>query len=88
MDRTDEVPDYTVQRAVVHAMAGEDEAALTRLEQAYQGGYQNAGRLEFAPFFDDIREDPRYRALIDQMRADRERMRRTIEREELATGER
>jgi hypothetical protein len=43
-----------------------------------------------APFakFDQVRDDPRFRALLDDMRAELDRQRRALERDGLAITER
>jgi len=39
------------------------------------------------PVYDPVRDDPRFRALIDDMRAELDRQRRALERDGLAIAE-
>jgi len=88
LERTRELPAIPYQLAAVHAALGEDETALRWLRQAYDGGFKGYRRTALAPFFEDLRDHPEFRSIIESMKADVERMRLEIEREETAAGER
>jgi protein kinase/serine/threonine-protein kinase len=88
LERTQEQPGLFAQRAALYAARGETDAALSDLDRAYRGGFKGHRSLDGSPFFESVQDDPRFRSLIDQMQADKEPMRLTIEREEIASGER
>ncbi len=61
--------------AGIHALRNDVDEALDWLERAYDMGYRFPRPIEQNPFFDSIRNQPRYRRLIERMHADIERMR-------------
>ena len=43
---------------------GEAEAALAELERAFEMGFQDFAALEASPYFEALRQDPRYGELV------------------------
>jgi tetratricopeptide (TPR) repeat protein len=79
--------------ASVYLFQGRNDDALNEWRTAFENGWNGTGtdpNREWwfidAPFakFDPVRDDPRFRALVDDMRADLDRQRRALEREGLA----
>ena len=75
---------------------GRHDEALTEWRVAFENGWNGTpanGSQELlfieAPFakFDPVRDDPRYRALLDDMRAELDRQRRALERDGLAIAD-
>ena len=54
--------------AAVHAWRGEKDAAFRRLEQAFGGGDSSLMYLPFDPLMRNLRDDPRYAALLKRLR--------------------
>ncbi|HEX4963040.1 MAG TPA: hypothetical protein VF173_19575 [Thermoanaerobaculia bacterium] len=52
-----------------HAHGGDKDAALHDLEQASSRGYRDADRVATDPDFDSLRQDPRWKTFVDQVRA-------------------
>ena len=52
-----------------HARAGNREAALRDLEQASSHGYRDADRVATDSDFDSLRQDPRWKSFVDQVKA-------------------
>jgi TolB-like protein/Flp pilus assembly protein TadD len=63
---------YGVDRAKIHVLRGDTESALAELEQIVQSGWRYHWRfyLEFDPVLEPLRDEPRFQALVDQIRAD------------------
>jgi tetratricopeptide (TPR) repeat protein len=57
--------------AVTHARAGNRNKALEALKKAADRGFSDAERIEQEPAFVPLRNDPRYRAALDVVRANR-----------------
>jgi TolB-like protein len=75
--------------AAIHSALGNTDEALELVEQAYEAGYQpGRGYATMDPLLDSIRDDPRFGAVMEKSLADLEAMRRRIEAEEIAAGER
>jgi hypothetical protein len=75
--------------AAIHAAMGQVDEAIDWAKLAYEEkGYRFPRFIAIDPVFDSVRDDPRFRALIGRMQADVDEMRREIEREEIAAGER
>jgi hypothetical protein len=73
--------------ASIHAVRGEVDEAIRWAEQAYESnGYRFPRFIEIDPMMDNIRDEPRFRALVARMEADVEETARRIEREEVAAG--
>jgi tetratricopeptide (TPR) repeat protein len=51
--------------ACLYAKAGEKDQALLLLERAFAKGYGNKIWIERDPDYDSLRDEPRYRSLID-----------------------
>ena len=63
------------------------EEALRWAEQAYEStNYVFPRFIEMDPMFDELRDDPRFGALLAKMRADVTETQRRIEREEVEAG--
>jgi Tfp pilus assembly protein PilF len=64
------LPLFTFERARVHALAGETEAALSSLETAYEQGFRTTWGLDLRPqsllYIDPVRADPS----LDTLRSD------------------
>jgi tetratricopeptide (TPR) repeat protein len=54
--------------AYCHALLGDVEGALRWLEIAMQRGWANYPALRTMPFFDGIRDDPRFQELAEELR--------------------
>ncbi|NND07983.1 MAG: tetratricopeptide repeat protein [Saprospiraceae bacterium] len=57
-----------VQRAFIHIGIGEHDQALDLLEQAYREKSWFIIFIQIEPWYDPIRQDPRFEALVQQMR--------------------
>ena len=66
-------PDRYLQTAAIHAIRGDAAAALDWLSRGYAAGWNDGRALMVDPFFAQLREDPKFRSLVDRMRADIER---------------
>jgi tetratricopeptide (TPR) repeat protein len=53
--------------ALIHAALGEREPALAALERALTDHSQMVGFINVDPGFDGLREEPRFRAVVDQL---------------------
>jgi serine/threonine-protein kinase len=53
--------------AWVHCALGENDAALTKLEEAFHGDTTWVVFLKVDPFFDAVRDHPRYRKLLENL---------------------
>ena len=75
--------------AAIHAAMGDVDEAILWAERAYEErGYRFPRFIAIDPVFDGVRDDLRFQALIGRMQADVDEMRREIELEEVAAGER
>ncbi len=70
--------------AAAHAALGDREAALDWLERAYDTGFRLARWAKTDPAFDDFRDDPNYREILERMDAELSAMRERVIREEQA----
>jgi tetratricopeptide (TPR) repeat protein len=59
------MPPWSV--AMCYMLIGQDERALNRLEQLYERGITWELMLVVGPAFDRLRDDPRFRALVDRI---------------------
>ncbi len=50
--------------AMALAQAGETDRALGKLESALSGGYRDVADLQTSPYFESLRRDPRFAALL------------------------
>jgi TolB-like protein/Flp pilus assembly protein TadD len=81
--------------AGVYLFQGRNDEALTEWRIAFENGWRptpaipNREYFIEVPFakFDPVRDDPRFRALLDDIRADLDRQRRALERDGLAIRE-
>ena len=53
--------------AMIYASLGDIDAAFERLEYAFDREYPYLEYLSSNPFFDPLRDDPRYRALLGRI---------------------
>ncbi len=83
-----ERPEVRLSLAMIYAARGEQVEALAWLQRAFEAGERRSVWIESNPMFDSIRGAPQYRELIARMQAQVEEMRRRVEREEIAAGER
>lgn len=89
LNRGADDPSIVWEMAAVHAALGHVDEALDLVEQAYEAGFQpGRGYPTLDPMLDSIRDRPRFQAVMVKSRADLEAMRRTMEAEEIAAGER
>jgi len=67
---------YAAGSVVVHALMGRREEALAALRRAIDDGFR-AGwwKFQIDPALDSIRDDPRFVAMMKEVRADVDRMR-------------
>jgi TolB-like protein/Tfp pilus assembly protein PilF len=73
--------------AMAGAISGDEEEALAWLQEAVEeGGGRGYRETAMDPRFDNISDDPRFRALIEQMVADVDSMRARVERGEVDLG--
>jgi tetratricopeptide (TPR) repeat protein len=64
-ERTRSVALYNL--ACAHALEGHKDAALGRLEEAASEGFTNASEISADPDLQSLRQEPRYRALIQRL---------------------
>ena len=62
-------PLHQVYQAAALAGLKENERSLLLLERAAKGGYGDADFLEATPWFDGLREAPRFKAVLEKVRA-------------------
>jgi hypothetical protein len=55
---------------VARALAGDSNGALIALERAYENGWRDYGVAAIDPMLAAVRDDPRFRALLDRARSD------------------
>jgi len=55
--------------ACAHALEGHKDAALGRLEEAASAGFTNASEIAADPDLESLRQEPRYRALMERLGA-------------------
>jgi TolB-like protein len=72
----DDRPEFFHERATLHALAGEAEAAVDWIERTFDAGFRVGWTMDVDPLLDPIRDHPRYLATRERMRADVARMRR------------
>ena len=63
-------PDRPLEIAAIHAVRGETAAALQWLERGYEAGWRDYRITRRDPFFAGIREEPRFRNLLNRMESD------------------
>ena len=75
------------EMASIHAAKGEREEAISWAERPYEAtNYWFPKFIEMDPVFDELRDDPRFQALLSKMKIDVSAARRRIEEEEVAAG--
>jgi hypothetical protein len=65
--------------AMFEAAVDENDQAMAFLQQAYAKGYLDHSFLVHMPLFDQIRNDPRFVALLEAMLADTDAMRARVD---------
>lgn len=81
-----DMPRAPWETASILAALGLTDEALAWAEVAYDMGQRRYWDADLDPMFDSVRDDPRFVALVDRMRADVEAMRARVEEEERAAG--
>ena len=74
-----ESPGLAETISAFHSLVGNANEALDWLDMAYDMGYRFPRMLEQDPFFDPIRDQPRFRQIIGRMYEDIERMRARVD---------
>jgi len=69
-------PQLPMELAGINAVRGDTAAAFEFLDRAYRAGWKDPRILALDPFFEGLRQHPRYRSAIARMQADIEAMRR------------
>ena len=64
-----------LELAAISLVRGDTASALALVEEAYNAGWKDARILARDPFFDGLRQHPRFRATVARMRAANEAMR-------------
>lgn len=72
--------------AAIHAALGEADAAVDRLEQAYENGFRHPQWLVIDPAFDGLRDDARFQQILERLEADLVVMRDRVEEQGLGQG--
>ena len=54
--------------STAYAGKGDKEKALAALQNAFKLGFGDIGALDASPYFASLRDDPRYRQLVQQYR--------------------
>ena len=62
----------------VHAIRGEKDEALLWLQKAIDAGYDNYTWMSVDPAFENLRDDPRFRQMIAEMKSKVDEMRRRV----------
>ncbi len=63
-------PDRYLQTAAIHAIRADTSAALDWLGRGYKAGWNDGRVLALDPFFQPLRDEPRFRALLKRMHVD------------------
>jgi hypothetical protein len=70
---------YAAGSVVVHALMGRKDEALKALRRAIDNGYRPGSKpFLLDPTVDSIRDDPRFIAMVKEISADVDRMRRAL----------
>jgi TolB-like protein len=71
-----EGPAAPMELAAINAIQGHTAEAMDWLEQGYRAGWRDAHQLALDPFFASIRQEPRYKAVLANMRREVAEMRK------------
>ncbi len=71
-----EGPAAQMELAAINAIQGNTNEAMDWLEKGYRAGWKDARQVGLDPFFAPVRQDPRYRAVLANMRQDVAEMRK------------
>jgi TolB-like protein/Tfp pilus assembly protein PilF len=71
-----EGPAAPLELAAIAAVEARSAEAMDWLERSYRAGWNDARVLELDPFFDPVRQEPRYRAALGSMREETAAMRK------------
>lgn len=81
-----DMPRAPWENASILAALGRTDEAISWAALAYRMGHRRFWDADLDPMFDSIRDEPRFVALVDSMRADIEAMRARVVAEETALG--
>jgi protein kinase/serine/threonine-protein kinase len=79
LEQGDESKDIGVSMAAVYAVQGNKEEALKWLQKAVNAGWRHYRYLLRYPLFENIRDDERFKRIIDDTKAKVAEMRRRVE---------
>lgn len=74
-----ERPSLAVAIAQLYTLKSEEDEALEWLERAYEAGYRRARWLQVLPQSEDLRDHPRFQAVVERMSRDVARMRARVD---------
>ncbi|HSR41170.1 MAG TPA: hypothetical protein VLL48_03340, partial [Longimicrobiales bacterium] len=86
LERGSEYPQLPWEIGAIHAALENRDEALRWLEQGYEAGYRWFNYARYDPMLDGVRETPRFREIMANMKADVEAMRERVIEEERAAG--
>ena len=70
IDAGAEGPNAPMELAAIDAIEGRTTSALDWLERGYRAGWKDWRLVELDPFFESLRQQPRYRATLSSMKQD------------------
>ncbi len=79
LERGETDPHLFVRLAGLHAVQGDSDGALVALQRAAELGYRRPGWMMLNPFFESIRDEPTFGAILERMEGDLELQRAQAE---------